>query len=68
MDDELQRKIAGVGSRLAGEYALSSDEIQRHVEAAAARYRNAKVQTFVPTLIERNVRNALHRQRLTPGA
>jgi hypothetical protein len=50
--------VDAVVTRLHAEYGVDRDELRARADAALASFASARVQTFVPILVEKRVRNA----------
>jgi hypothetical protein len=62
--EQIEAQLDEVESRLVDEYGSVGEEtVRRHVRAERRRFADAKVQVFVPILVERAVRERLARTR-----
>jgi hypothetical protein len=50
--------VEAVVARLHAEYGVDRDELRAQADAALASFASARVQAFVPILVEKRVRNA----------
>ncbi|HEY3262757.1 MAG TPA: hypothetical protein VGJ95_21240 [Pseudonocardiaceae bacterium] len=58
--DQIEAQLDQVETRLVNEYgSIDEDTVRRHVRAERTQYADAKVQVFVPILVERAVRDRL---------
>ena len=53
--------------RLHAQYGVDVDELRRLADAALETFATARVQTFVPILVEKSVRDACRRLRAADG-
>lgn len=61
-DAQLQTQLRQVEERLVGEFgSLDADTVRRHVNDEREQFADARVQVFVPILVERAVRAKLAR-------
>jgi hypothetical protein len=63
MEAKLQNDLDRLTARLSAEFQVPTSQVREVVNAAATRFGDARVTTFVPILVERDVRLVMRRPR-----